>query len=99
MIIYRPAVGGLLESLDRAREFNSISGMKSHIVLEHTNEKFGAAFSEEDIVFGDKIVVDERIGWNDVRYVCVKKYYQKDYIEMYGVPQCIGMFATDYKKL
>jgi len=39
---------------------------------------------------------DNRSGWKDTRYVCTKRFGDKDNIKLYGVPQCIGMCATDY---
>ena len=35
---------------------------------------------------------DERIGWHDVRYVCVKRMGEV----VYDHPQCIGMWATQW---
>lgn len=92
MIIYRPHRGGLFEALEEAREFNTIEEMKKFIV-----EQWRGAFSEEDIVLGDKIINDDRIGWEDTRHVCIRRLDKEDYMKKYGCPQCIGWCATIYK--
>ena len=52
-------------------------------------------FDLEDIVIDDETVDDDRCGWHDTRYVCVKRMVN----EIYDCPQCIGMCATDYERL
>ena len=53
----------------------------------------------DDIVINKESAVnDDRIGWEDSMYVCVKRMGSEDYIKEYGVPQCIGICATKYKK-
>lgn len=50
------------------------------------------------IVINDESTVnDGRIGWEDSKYVCVKRMGDEDYIQKYGTPQCIGMCATKYR--
>jgi hypothetical protein len=94
MIIYRPHRGGsVFEALAEAKEFNSIEEMKEYIV-----SKWDGYFSEEDIVLGNDVINDSRIGWEDARHVCVNKIGNEDYIEKYGSPQCIGWCATIYNK-
>lgn len=101
MIIYRPHRGGLRESMEEAREFESEDQMKEYIVELHTYDALGGpAFGIKDIVIGPKgINPDFRVGWNDVRNVCVKKYFNEDYMIQYGTPQCIGYCSTDYGSL
>lgn len=94
MIIYRPHRGGFAEAMALAKEFESIEEMKEHIVQEHTDEDIGPAFGIEDIALGKESVNDSRNGWRDTRYVCVKRYFN----EIYPIPQCIGMCATDYDR-
>ena len=50
-------------------------------------------FDLEDIVIGNDVSDDERCGWHDTRYVCVKRMGK----DIYDCPQCIGMCATDYE--
>lgn len=52
-------------------------------------------FDLSDIVIDDETFDDDRCGWHDTRYVCVKRMGN----EIYDCPQCIGMCATDYEKL
>lgn len=92
-IIYRPHRGGLAESMKEAKEFNDEKEMKEHIV-----QQWNGYFTVDDIVIEDKVSKDERVGWEDTRYVCTKRFRDTDNIKKYGTPQCIGMCATIYKK-
>lgn len=102
MIIYRPHRGGLSESMQEAKEFNTEEEMKQYIYEEHkryfTEIGFDSApFEIEDIVIKeDTAINDTRTGWHDTMYVCVKRYGGRDYIKEFGCPQCIGMCATNY---
>lgn len=98
MVIYRPNTGGLQESMELAKEFENFDAMKEYIVEQKSKmaPEWGAPFSVDDIVISEESVDDKRIGWKDTRYVCVKRYYNEDYMAKYGSPQCIGMCATDY---
>lgn len=100
MIIYRPHRGGLAEAMAEAREFESIEAMKEYIV-EHDGSipEWGHPFEVDDIVIGENLGPDNRIGWNDVHHICTKRYYSEDFMAKYGNPQCIGMCATDYGSL
>lgn len=95
MVIYRPHRGGFAEAMALAKEFATIEEMKRHIVQEHTDKEIGPAFEIEDIVIGKESANDPRNGWRDTRYVCVKRYFN----ELYPIPQCIGMYATDYERM
>lgn len=55
-------------------------------------------FELEDIVIGDKISDDTRCGWHDTRDVCIKRFGDENYMELYGCSQCIGFCATNYEK-
>jgi hypothetical protein len=90
MIKYRPHRGGLADSMAEAREFATIDEMKEYI-YKIWNDKPGKEwFSIEDIVIGKSIGNDDRIGWKNVRHVCIKRFGNEDYIEKYGCPQCIA---------
>ena len=100
MIIFRPHRGSLDDAMAEAKEFDSVEEMKEHIVkLWH--EGWGGSeelFTAEDIIIDENSAVnDERIGWEDSRYVCVKRMGDEDYMQKYGTPQCIGMCATKYR--
>jgi hypothetical protein len=92
MIIYRPQRGTLAESMSEKKEFKTESDMKDYIVIQ-----WDGLFEKEDIVIDNKEVNDKRIGWTDTKLVCVKKIGTEDYMKLYGVPQCIGYCATNYK--
>ncbi len=100
MIIFRPHRRLLDEAMAEAKEFGSVEEMKEHIVkLWH--EGWGGSkelFTADDIVIDENSAVnDDRIGWEDSMYVCVKRMGDEDYMKKYGTPQCIGMCATKYK--
>ena len=85
--------------MSEAKEFDTIEEMKKYIVSIDIENWGQPLFSVDDIVIDDKITNDERIGWKDTRYVCIKRMGNDNYIEKYGIPQCIGMYATDYRKM
>jgi len=93
MIIYRRHSGdSVFDSVKRAIEFETESDMKDYIVADNT-----PYISKDDIVIIDESIPDRRIGWMDMRHVCLKRYGNIDYIEKYGSPQCEGYCATIYK--
>lgn len=92
MLIYRPHRSNLTDALKEAKEFKNEQEMKEFIVKQWNNQ-----FSASDVIIDTKVVNDIRIGWSDTRYVCVKRMGCEDYIALHGVPQCIGMCATNYK--
>lgn len=104
MIIYRPHKGGLAEALVEVKEFQKEEEMKQYIYEEHKNYYQGLGYSNapfeiEDIeIDAQNPHNDERIGWHDTMYVCVKRYGNEDYIKKYSTSQCIGMCATDYER-
>ena len=91
MVIYRPHRELLDEAMAEAKVFDSFEDMKAYIA-EQEAEAYGTYkhFDESDIVIKDETVNDTRIGWEDTRYVCVKRFVK----EVYEYPQCIGMCAT-----
>lgn len=92
MIIYRPHRGSLQDAMAEARVFANEGEMK-HWIAEDSAKTFGKTlFSVDDIVIDIDAIVDSRNGWNDTRYVCIKRYGG----EVYAVPQCIGLCATDF---
>lgn len=94
MIIYRPHRGGLKEAMEEVKEFSSREEMLVYIVESHTDSEWGPAFTAEDLVIGEEVRDDPRIGWHDTRYVCTKSYHGK----VYDPPVPIGHCATDYEK-
>lgn len=102
MIIYRPHRSTLSEALEKAREFKTEEEMKEYIYQDHKRYFEEIGFSRSPFEISDIVIDksdahdDERCGWHDTMYVCVKRYGDKDYTKLYGCPQCIGMCATDY---
>lgn len=101
MIIFRPHRMGMDigESMAEAKEFNNVEEMKKYIV--ERDEGLGGSkelYTADDIVIDENSAVnDERTGWEDSMYVCVKRMGDEDYVKKYGTPQCIGMCATKYR--
>ncbi len=100
MVIYRPHRGSLSDSLKEAKEFESFDELKKYLLEYYKGLVPGLVpFQLDDIVIDDEDMCDdERCGWHDARYVCVKRLFEDDYMQMYGTPQCIGMCATDYER-
>lgn len=86
MIIYRPNRELLYEALEGMKEFESIDEMKQYI-----SNLYEGLVQVDDIFLYKLTVKDDRIGWNDTRYVFTKKFGNDDIGGM-----CIGMCATDY---
>ena len=100
MIIFRPHRGNLADAMSEAKEFKNVEQMKEYIVQLWKGKWHGenVLFTKEDIDISDDAFNDSRIGWEDSRKVCIKRMGEENYIELYGVPQCIGMCATRYNK-
>ena len=92
MYIYRPHRGLLADAMKESKEFNTKEEMFNYIVETQGNFLGQRCFGVEDLIIKDNPVVDHRIGWLDTRYVCTKRWGD----EVYAVPQCIGMCATNY---
>ncbi len=102
MIIFRPQRRTLDEAMKEAKEFDTVEEMKEHIVKIWHKDWAGSKklFTVDDIVIIEECTVkDDRIGWEDSMYVCVKRMGNEDYVCKYGAPQCIGMCATKYRKI
>lgn len=92
MIIFRPQRGKLADSMNEAIRFKDEDEMKRYIVELYRRPNGMKTFNVEDIVLDDKVFNDQRIGWEDSRYVCIKKFGR----DIYDIPQCIGMCATKF---
>ena len=91
MVIYRPHRGSLIESMEEAREFNNIEELKGYIT-----RSWRGLIQSEDIVINDEKIDDERINWDGVYMVLVKRIGSEDYMQKYGCPQCIGWCSYGY---
>lgn len=82
MIKYRPHRGGLTESMNACRTYESIAEMLKAIA----HENYGS-FNTSDISISESMGEDSRIGWKSWRYVCTRRYGER----FYAIPQCIGI--------
>ncbi len=92
MIIYRPHRGSLSDAMAESCVFANEDEMKRWIVDDSAKAYGKPLFSADDIVIGAEAISDSRNCWKDARYVCVKRYGS----EVYSVPKCIGMCATEF---
>ena len=104
MVIYRPHLGELEESLAESKEFEDVNQMKEYIVNWFMDfcKSVGMTITPltvEEIVIDENLIVDdERTGWSDTRYVCITRDGDLNPIGDDAVPQCIGYYATIYNK-
>ncbi len=102
MVIFRHHKGGLAESMATAVEFNNFDELKAYIAEYYKKFYKELGYKTEPISLEDVVIEkdekcdDERTGWHDTMYVCVKRLGDEDYMKEYNCPQCIGMCATDY---
>ena len=89
MIKYRPQKSTLEESLNRAREFDTLDEMYDYIVSEWSEQS--ELFSKEDLCVSDSSEKDSRTDWRETRYVCLKRMGN----QVYTTPQCIGMCSIE----
>lgn len=100
MIIFRPCKGNLNQEMAEAKEFDSVDEMKKYIVEQWHKAWNGSKkmFSVEDVMISDETTEnDQRIGWEDSKYVCSNRMGDENYMELYGRPQFLGMCATRYR--
>lgn len=81
MIKFRPHKGGLIEAMKEYKEFDTIDEMKNHVV-----QYYDGMVKFEDIVIGEIMGEDERIGWKAYRHICTKAFGN----QKYECPQCIA---------
>ena len=89
MVKYRPHRGILSESMDEAKEFDTIDHMYDFILSDwNTGHKI---FDREDLSVSEDFGRDERINWKEYRYVCTKRIGENKY----DIPQCIGYCSIE----
>ena len=86
MIKYRPHKGSLADAMAEAKEFETVAEMKNYFYEDWNDGAAEELFSKEDIVIGDPLGDDNRIGWKNVRHVCVKRIGAK----ILDTPQCLA---------
>lgn len=84
MIKYRPHRGGLAESMELYKEFDTVDQMFEHIVSQ-----WHGFIDKDDLSYSEPMGNDDRIGWKEWRYVLTKRCGD----DCYDIPQCIGMCA------
>lgn len=91
MVIYRPHRGSFKDAMGEAKVFATVEDMKEYVAASWEIDGV-RMFEENDIVIGEESMNDTRNGWVDTRYVCVNRIGS----EVYEIPQCIGMCATEF---
>lgn len=86
MIVYRSHRGSLEEAMKTVVEFKDLKELKLHVCGEHNNVFGREMLRPEDIIIGDEVINDTRIGWKETRHVLVKRMEGKAYEH----PQCVG---------
>ena len=87
MILYRPHRGSLADAMAEMQTFESVQEMFEYII-ETGKRIWGIApYDIEDLSLSEIIGDEERIGWENVKYVLTRRYGR----QVYDYPQCIGM--------
>lgn len=89
-IIFRPHRGSLKDAMQEARVFQSVEEMKAHVADRWKDANNMPMFEPDDVVISGEAMPDPRNGWEDTRYVCVKRIGEK----VLDYPFCVGMCAT-----
>lgn len=94
-ILYRDHRSSLAEAMATVREYCTVDEMKAGIAETYNRLRreagfSGDAFSAEDISVGDDLGEDNRIGWANTHYVCIRWLGDDDFVARIGVPQAIG---------
>lgn len=94
-ILYRDHRGTLAEGMATIREYRTVDEMKAGIAETYNSLRreagfSGDAFSAEDISVGDDLGADDRIGWTNTHYVCVRRLGDDDFMTRICAPQVIG---------
>lgn len=92
MILYRPHRGSLDEAMAEMKTFDNIDDMKKHIIKElDIIDSDVDCCGPEDILFKGLDMDDHRIGWKNVHYVLIRRFYHKKY----KYPQVVGQCTFD----
>ena len=91
MVKYRPHRGRLDDAMKLERSFDSLDSMYEFIVSEWNGLELGELFTKDDLSISEDLGKDDRIDWQECRYVCTKR--MRD--EIYEHPQCIGMCSIE----
>lgn len=93
-VLYRPQRGGLDESMEELKEFDTVEHLLNWL-CEDSDIGWGKEmFAVEDINFS-YYCYDERIDWQTY-IVTINKWGEEDYLEKYHSPQAIGFMTFKY---
>ena len=93
-VLYRPQRGGLDESMEELKEFDTVEDLLNWL-CEDSDIGWGKEmFAVEDINFS-YYCYDERIDWQTY-IVTINKWGKEDYLEKYHRPQAIGFMTFKY---
>lgn len=92
MLIYRPHRSSLAEAMKKARTFNSFEDIKNYVANEWNNLWGYQILNPDDIVL-DEEFHDDRIGWEDVHYLCAKKLVTKIIWKNMVVPSVLDLWG------
>ena len=97
-ILYRDHRGALDEAMKTMREYRTVDELKAGLAaaynkLHHDLGYRGDAFSVEDVSISDDLGPDDRIGWPNTHYVCIRRMGDDDCVARFGSPQAIGFCA------
>lgn len=81
MIKYIPHRGSLFDAIKEYREFDNIADM-----LIYIQQNSDGMVSANDIIIGESLGLDDRIGWKSTRHILTKKFGS----ECSDNPMCIG---------
>lgn len=97
-ILYRDHRGTLDEAMKTMREYRTVDELKAGLAaaynkLHHELGYRGDAFAAEDVSISDDLGPDDRIGWPNTHYVCIRRMGDDDFVARFGSPQAIGFCA------
>lgn len=97
-ILYRDHRGTLDEAMKTMREYRTVDELKVGLAAAynklHRDLGYrGDAFSVEDVSVSDDLGPDDRIGWPNTHYVCIRRMGDDDFVARFGSPQAIGFCA------
>lgn len=97
-ILYRDHRGTLDEAMKTMREYRTVDELKVGLAatynkLHHDLGYRGDAFAAEDVSISDDLGPDDRIGWPNTHYVCIRRMGDDDFVARFGSPQAIGFCA------
>ena len=88
IVKYRPQRSTRNDSMNEMKIFASTKKMLDGIVKE-----WNGLISFDDLIIGNNTGKDNRIDWQETRYICTKRIGK----DVYDIPQCIGICSIEGK--